>query len=61
MGFIISDAIAATTSAAAAPGQMDSMASMLMMAGIFVVMYLLERNFINGCRQMQDVRCVEHM
>ena len=41
MGFIISDAIAATTSAAAAPGQMDSMASMLMMAGIFVVMYLL--------------------
>ena len=41
MSIFISDAFAATAGAAPAPGQMDSMASMLMMAGIFVVMYLL--------------------
>ena len=37
MSFFISDAFAA----ASAPGQMDSTASMLMMAGIFVLFYLL--------------------
>ena len=37
MSFFISDAFAA----ASAPGQMDSTASMLMMAGIFVLFYFL--------------------
>jgi preprotein translocase subunit YajC len=40
MGFLISDAMAAAP-AAAQPQPMDSMVSMLMMAGIFLVFYLL--------------------
>ncbi len=41
MGFFISDAIAAAPAAAPAAAQPDSMVTMLMMAGIFVVFYLL--------------------